>query len=114
MRERETLKEHKNYLPALLLTVLFWTLWVLTILFVDPVVLADFPLRGSYFVFFLLGFLAIWFLASLLFASRRRGLLLALFLLALGYLRLWKIDSWINLILLIAVVVGYEIYSLSG
>src|SRR5688500_7064094 len=100
MRERETTREHKNYLPALILTIIFLGLLTTMILFVDPVVVADFPIRGSYFVFFLILFMAIWFLASLLLESRRRGALIAVGLVFLGYLRLWKMATWFNILLL--------------
>lgn len=110
MRVRETINENKNYLPALGLTVLFWTIWATMFFLVDPVVVADFPIRESYFLFFLVGFLSIWFLFSLLLANKRRGFLVAISLLIGGYLRLWKIDSWLNIFLLVVFLVGLEIY----
>jgi hypothetical protein len=110
MRERETVKQRKNYLPALLLTIFFWMLWGVIVWWVDPTVIADFPIRGSYFIFFLVGFFSLLFLMSLLLANKRRGLLMAGGLVFFGYLRLWKMDSWLNLLLMFILMIGLEIY----
>lgn len=109
MRERE-LVEGKNYLPALLLTVFFWGLVFLIVLKVDPLILADFPIRGSYFLFFLMVFLAVLFLSSLVLANSRRGLLVAVAVVVIGYLRLLKLLNPLNLILLIGLLIGIELY----
>lgn len=71
--------------------------------------MADFPIQGSYLGFFLIGFLAVWFLSSLLLANKKRGLILSLGLLVYGYLRLWEIDNWMNTVLLAILVIGLEL-----
>lgn len=101
-------RQQRNFLPALVLTLLWWLLLAVVIIFVDPQILADFPLTGSYSLFFFFLFLAVWFLASLLLINTRRGFLVALGTVVFLVLRLNQLGSWLNGLLLAGVLVAIE------
>ncbi len=103
-------ERNRNFLPALILTILWWSLLGLMIWRVDPGVVADFPVSGSYAPFFLLLFLSLWFTASLLLANTRRGLFVALSGVLWGYLRLWHMGNLLNTLLLISAIGALEVY----
>jgi hypothetical protein len=103
-------REGRNYMPVVVLNFLWWALLGLLVVFVDPVVVADFPVVNSYGAFFLLLFLALWFSLSLILDNRRRGLLVALVVVVLGYMRVWDIFSVVSAVFLILTVVMFELY----
>lgn len=109
---RET--KRKNYWPSLVVTLLWWSLLGLIMFFVDPVVVADFPLPSTYGVFFLFLFLAVWFTASLVLINTRRGLLIAVGVVILFYLKLWKVLSGFNFALVIGMIIAFEYYFNGG
>ncbi len=106
-------RNNKNYWPALVLAVLWWLLLVGVVMLVDPEVVADFPISNTYLVFFVLLFLAVFFLVSLLFEDSRRGFLMALLVTVLGYLRLWGLWGWGPVILICGAFIAFEVYFIS-
>jgi hypothetical protein len=102
--------EQRNFLPALILTLVWWSLLFILVFRVDPEVVANFPIRGSYGLFFGLGFLAVWFLTSLLLGNSRRGFLIAFGLVIFGYLRLMGLGSILNLVLIAGILLATEIF----
>lgn len=80
------------------------------VFWVDPQVLADFPLPSSYLLFFLMIFLAVFFLMSLLLGNSRRGFLVALGVIILGYLRLWGLWGWGKIVFLLVTLAAFEVY----
>lgn len=86
-------RHQRNFLPALILTILWWVLLLLVILLVDPANIADFPFPGSYGIFFGLLFMSVWFLASLLLIHTRRGFWVALWVVGFGVLRLSRLGT---------------------
>lgn len=101
----------KNYLAGLLVTILLWVLLALVIWFVDPNIIADWLIPDGYLVFFGLLFLAVFFSMSYVLGNVRRGLLVAFGVLILGYLKIWRISSWFNTVLLIGILIAIEVYS---
>ena len=49
-----TVRRRKNFLPAVFFALLNWGIVAFFIIFVDPEVIKDFPIAGSYSLFFLL------------------------------------------------------------
>ena len=100
----------KNYVPAILLSLLFWTLLGLLIIFVDPSLIENFVFKGTYLLFFVLLFLSVFFSASLLLSSSRRGFLISLGVCGALLLRVKSLGNIINLLLLIVFLVLLEFY----
>ncbi len=107
-------ERHRNYLPALMMALVWWWLLLGLVMLVDPATVADWPVTGSYFIFFLLLFLAAWFTGGLIFAKSRRGLVTAIGVVIFGYLRLIKVGTVLNLVLLAGAVLAFEIYFSRG
>ena len=106
--------KRKNYWPSLVVTLVWWGLVMLIVLMIDPQVVADFPLPGTYGVFIFFLFLAIWFTMSLVLVNTRRGLLIAIGVVILAYLKLWKVLSLFNFAILVGMVVAFEYYFSGG
>ena len=104
----------KNYLMGAGMALGLWGLLALIILFVDPAVMADWPLTQMYLGFFLILFLAVLFTVSLLLANTRRGLLVAMAAVLYGYLRVWKLGNWLNLGLIVGAILAFETYFSMG
>jgi hypothetical protein len=103
-RRKQQVLKRKNFLPTLLVTVLLWAIIAGLIYFIDPGTFGIVPL------FFVIVFAALLFTFSLIFASTRRGLIgsisISLFLI-LSYLGVGNI---INLLLIVAIAVSFELY----
>jgi uncharacterized membrane protein len=111
LRKPRKLREvKKNYVPAILMALLFWGLLGLMMVFVDPTLIENFILPGTYFLFFILLFLALFFTTSLLLSSSRRGFLIGLGICGGLFLRLKYLGNVINLSLLIIFLVLLELY----
>lgn len=103
-------KNERNYLPALTLSLIWWAILIGMIVFVDPAVIADFPITGSYLLFFVVLFLAVWFLMGLLLGKSRRGVLAGLGAIFFLVLRMWGVGNWLNGILIAGLLVVIEVY----
>lgn len=101
---KEQVLKRKNFLPTLLLTILFWTLLTGLIYFVDPKTFGVIPL------FFITFFVANLFTFSLIFANSRRGLLVSLSLSLFLILMFLGVGNYLNLILIVAIAVATELY----
>jgi hypothetical protein len=97
-------KSQKNFLPALILTIVFSSLFILTIIFLSP----DGFLK--FLSFYITLFLSSFFLFSLIFANSRRGFLISLFLLIFLLSKQFKIANLLNIILSLAIFVSLEAY----
>lgn len=107
-RKQRSIK--KNYIPAILLSLLFWMLLGLLIVFVDPSLVENFVIEGTYLLFFVLLFLSMFFSASLLLSSSRRGFLIGLGVCGALLLRMKSLGNIINLLLLVVFLVLLEFY----
>lgn len=110
MSIKERKEKGRSYLPALILSLVWWGLLGGLVFLVDPAAVADWPVTRSYFSFFLLLFLAVLFSASLLLGNTRRGLVVAVGFVVYGYLRLLKLGGIVNLILLLGALLAFEVY----
>lgn len=101
---KEQVLKRKNFLPTLLLTILFWFLLGALIYFVDPGAFGVVPL------FFITFFVALLFTFSLIFANSRRGFLVSLSLSLFSILLYLGVGNWLNLGLILAIAACIEIY----
>lgn len=101
---KEQVLKRKNFLPTLLLTILFWILLGALVYFVDPGIFGVVPL------FFVTLFVALLFTFSLVFANSRRGLLASLSLSLFLILRYLGVGNWLNLVLILAIASCIELY----
>ena len=102
-RQKEV-KLRKNVFPTLLFIVLLWTALGGLIYFIDPFSFGAIP------TLFVLMFLAFLFTFSFLFASRRRGITLAIATTSFFILRYFGVGNILNLLLILGVVVALELY----
>lgn len=109
-KPRKQRRIKKNYVPAILLSLLFWILFGLLIMFVDPSLIENFVFKSTYLLFFVLLFLSVFFSASLLLSSSRRGFLISLGVCGALLLRVKSLGNIINLLLLIVFLVLLEFY----
>ena len=107
-------KGGKKYWLGAVVTAFWWAVLGGVVFLVDPVVLADYPFPGTYGLFFVFLFLGAWFLASLLIANSRRGFLIAVGVVVLAYLQLWRLLSGINIVLLAGALAVFEYYHWKG
>ncbi|OGM81742.1 hypothetical protein A2434_00850 [Candidatus Woesebacteria bacterium RIFOXYC1_FULL_41_14] len=103
-KRKEQVLKRKNFLPTLLLTVLFWVLLGLLVYFVDPKTFAATPL------FFVILFVTFLFTFSLLFANSRRGLISSISLTLFSILLFLGVGNLLNLALILAIGTCTEIY----
>jgi hypothetical protein len=101
--KRSQLKR-KNFLPTLILAIIFWGIWVWFIF--------SFPPANNFliFIFCLLLFLATFLTAALIFANSRRGLLIALFLILFLLFRYHHLANILNILILAGIFISLEIY----
>ena len=93
-------RSRKRFLPTVLFSILAWIVVLFFVFFVDPEIIANFPIRGSYFLFFLFLFVALFLSSSLLFYHVRRGFFLAAGVVLFLYLRLYGLGHFLNFLLL--------------
>jgi len=98
------LKHRRNFLPALILTCLFWVAFGLIIFYVSP------EERFSLLPFFFALFGALTLTLALLFGNTRRAFLLTLGIALFLVFRLLEMANPLNLILLFGTIFSLEIY----
>jgi len=98
------IKRRKNFLPALILALVFWGLWGWLIY--------SFPPANNLLIaaFSLLLFLATFLSGALIFANSKLGLITALWLILFLSFRYFKIGNVLNLSLLIIIFLLLGIY----
>lgn len=102
-------RRRKNFLPTILLALLNWGVVAFFVLAVDPEIIRDFPIAGSYFLFFVFLFMATFLTVSLILVHARRGLLTAIGLVVFLYLRLLGLGHLLNALLLFSFLLIFEI-----
>lgn len=103
-KHRQQAVKRRNFLPALLVTILLWLLLAGLIYFIDPNSFAAIP------IFFILLFITLLFTFSLLFASSHRGIIASLSLFLFAILAYLGIGNILNLILIVAIAICIELY----
>jgi len=103
-------RKQKNFFLTLLLLISFWSIQIFIIFFIEPEMLRDIPIPGSYFLFFFTLFFALFFTFALIFTNSRTGFLISLGITIFLFLRVYKLGNILNLILIIGIVSVLEIY----
>ncbi len=102
--KKTRLKHRGNFLPTLLLAILFWVGWGCLVYFLPPK-------NGLLlFTFCLLLFAAVFLTFALIFANSRRGLLIAIALIGFLLLRYYELENILNITLLTAILICIELY----
>jgi hypothetical protein len=96
-------QRRKNFLPTLLLSILFWFSWGFVLFKVPPESFL------SILAFFGLLFGALFLTNALVLANSRRGLITALFFVLVLVFRYYQIGNLLNLIILLAIFVALEL-----
>ena len=104
-----TIRSRKNFLPTVLFSLVAWFTVFFMIFFVDPQIVRDVPISGSYIPFFLLLFFSLFLTGSLLLSHTRRGFLFALGIVVYLYLRLFGLGHLLNTVLLFAFLLVFEL-----
>lgn len=78
------------------------------IVFVDPQLVRDLILPGSYLPFFLLFFPTSLLSLALIFGNTKRGILAAIGLNLFLLLRIYGLGSWLNLVLITGIVIAID------
>ncbi len=104
MKQQPRLKRRKNFLPALLLAVLFWLLWGGLVYFTAP---TNYLLLIT---FYLLLFLAVFLTSGLVFANSRQGFVVALGIICFLLLRYHQLGNVLNIILLVGILISLSLY----
>ncbi len=97
------MRRRKNFLPTLIITILFWIATIYIILYVSP---------SSITIYYLLFtiFFSLFLILSLLLANTRRSFLLAIGMTIFLFLRFLKIANLLTILLLISSLTALEIY----
>lgn len=97
-------KRRKNFLPTLLLAILFWSLWFWLVFSVPP------TSSLSLLLFYFSLFLALFLTAALIFANSRRGFLTAAVVICFLVFRYYQLTNILNLLLLFGIFLCLELY----
>src|SRR3990167_819585 len=87
------------------LVLLWWMVVAGMVIMVDPEVIRDIPLHGSYGLFWLTFGVATWFSAALIWGNYRRATLTTIVVVGFLILRLIKLGYWLNGVLLLGLAV---------
>jgi len=99
--------------PLIALTLTFWSLLLGMVFWVQPQIIKDFLLPNSYLIFFVIFFLAWFFLLTLVINNTRRGLIYGLGVLMIAILKVMRLGNIINLVLLAGVMMMVDFYLLN-
>lgn len=93
----------KNYLPVLFMLVFWWLVVGAMVWWIDPMVVADVPIESAYLIPATLIWLSSWYTLSLVLGAKKRGAVVASGLVVYLYFRLWGVDMWWNVGLLVII-----------
>lgn len=97
-------KRRRTSAAAFVLTIVFWMSFVYLVLKIPP---ESTPVIAGFFINL---FLLLFFTLSFLFENRRRSFLISLTAVFILLLRFFKMDNYLNIILLLALLVTMEVY----
>ena len=103
-------KRRKNHLPGLVLVIVLWGLLGVLIYWVEPELIKDIVIPGLYLPFFLLFFPASLLTLALLLNNSRKGLLISLGITIGLILRVYRLDNWLNYILILGLMLAIDRY----
>jgi len=107
----------KNFLPAFIVNLILWFLWIIVVFFLSPSRSSLFVIHNSKIIistniiaFFLALTLALTLTFAFIFANTRRGFLLAVLVNGILFFRMIKLASWWNILLLFLVLIAIELF----
>ena len=103
-RRKKEIKNRKNFLPTLLVTIFLWLTLGFLIYFVSPDFVLAIPL------FFVLVFACLFFTFSIIFAASRTGFIVSLAVTLFIILRYFGVGNILNALLLAGLAIAIEIY----
>lgn len=98
--------KRRNFFPTLIFAILLWVVLGGIVYFISPY--SFFAIPG----FFIILFLALLFLFSIIFSSRREGLVVSISLTIFLLLRYFGVGHILNFLLIAGIAVAFEIYLL--
>jgi len=101
---KRKIKYRKNFLPTLIVTILFWLGSFAIIYFIEP------NTFGIIILFFIMLFLSLLFTFATIFANTRRGIIISLSLIFFLFLKYLGIGNILNAILILGVAITTEVY----
>ena len=101
---KRKIKYRKNFLPTLIVTILFWLGSFAIIYFIEP------DAFGIIILFFIIFFLSLLFTFATIFANTRRGIIISLSLIFFLFLKYLGIGNILNAILILGVAISTEVY----
>lgn len=104
------LTKKKTHILLVVSTVIFWSLLIAMVVFVDPENMADFPVEGMFLVPAFLVFICLFLLFRIISLSVAGGIVWSVCGLIFLYLRLMRIRGWWNGALLLGIAVCGQIY----
>jgi len=104
------IKRRKNYLPSLVLIIILWGLLGALIYWMEPELVKDVVIPGLYLPFFLLFFPASFLTMALVLGNSRKGLLISLGITIGLILRVYRLDNWLNYILILGLMLAVDRY----
>lgn len=104
------LKRRKNYLPTLVLILILWFLLALMIFLIEPELIKDVIIPGLYLPFFGLFFPAVFLSLAIILNNSQRGFLISLGLTAILILKIYRLDNWLNFILVGGILITVDRY----
>lgn len=104
LKNQAKIKKRKNFLPTLILALIFAAALVWLVINQNP---ANLWLIAA---FFLLLFFTVFLLLALILANSRRGFLLSLGLIGFLLLRYYQLANYLNLSLFFGILLCLEIY----
>ncbi|OGY09943.1 MAG: hypothetical protein A2782_04545 [Candidatus Blackburnbacteria bacterium RIFCSPHIGHO2_01_FULL_43_15b] len=101
-KAQERIRRNRNFLPALILGLIFLSLWLLMFFFVLP--------EGLFLilVFLILLFFWLFFISSLLLGNTRLGLFLGTGVLIFLGISYYGAGTWLNFLLIAGILIALE------
>lgn len=110
-------QRRRNFLPALIINILFWLSWFYVIFKIPPDLQKqlifgqqELSIPLAYFFFFLSLLFSLSLTLAFVFSNSRRGFFLSLFICGILLLRLIKQAHFLNLLLLGGIFACLEVY----
>lgn len=104
-KRKQIILKRKNFLPSLVITIVLFMFLVSTVFFLDP------GESFSVVLFFILTFLFLIFLMSLVLGDKRRGLIYSSLVTVFILLRYYGVGNILNLLLIVGLGIVSETYA---
>lgn len=98
----------KNYFPTFVLIAVLWSLLALMIILIEPNLIKDILIPGSYLPFWLIFFPAVFFTSAIVWGNSRRGLLTTIGICLYLLLQIFGFGNFLNLILIFGMLIAVD------